>query len=621
MKISHYIFSLFAALMVLLVAGCTPDDGSMGSSSLTSADLQEGTAFTIEADASNPNLIHLTNKLSDYDAFWSHPGVGTGHSTGNNVDLKIAFQGKYPVVFGVRTPQGMIYSDTTWVDINTFCADFVNGDDWTYLAGGAGNSKTWVPDNGKYGMKQGFYSCFDPTAVYSDMKADEGKNNWYASGKTWWEASNADVGITDADLAQTMTFSLQGAAKLTVKDQNGNTTTGTFAFDPDSHSLSANGVEFAHGAWANGKSKSFSSNFYVFHLSENQLMIACKRDPALSGEGECWYVWNFVSKDYADNYHETVPTEPTLPTGWEDALTKQTNTNITWVLNADTPYDWFTLGGVRKNSYAKVSDYPAFVRPLTTLGDASSQITLDMNSKDNSYKVKVGGLTKVSGTYTLSDKGVYTFSNGLGSYALGGSGNWIKFSADGDNQLRVLSYDVNATSGKANNLWLGAKEKDDNGDTYQYLGYHFTAITYGDVTPLKAKLALFDTGWAFQYSDEVDLADDDELKANGEKQYTATINGSCDSPYGIYFDIENLLAVYPKATLTLNDVLVDGVSTGVDYNQDVFDRNSDGSQMTGDASTTARIYVLNPWNDTKTYTDKYKFTKTLSVVYTVKLNK
>lgn len=119
----------------------------------------------------------------------------------------------------------------------------------------------------------------------------------------------------------------------------------------------------------------------------------------------------------------------------------------------------------------------------------------------------------------------------------------------------------------------------------------------------------------------MDLADDDELKANGEKQYTATINGSCDSPYGIYFDIENLLAVYPKATLTLNDVLVDGVSTGVDYNQDVFDRNSDGSQMTGDASTTARIYVLNPWNDTKTYTDKYKFTKTLSVVYTVKLNK
>ncbi len=45
-------------------------------------------------------------------------------------------------------------------NVAEFCSDFVTGAMWENLTGGAGNSKTWVPDNGKYGMKQGYYSCF-----------------------------------------------------------------------------------------------------------------------------------------------------------------------------------------------------------------------------------------------------------------------------------------------------------------------------------------------------------------------------------------------------------------------------------------------------------------------------
>lgn len=618
MKTNKYLYSLIAAVVLLFTAACSPDDYDMGPQA---AKPVLGTDFTVVQDAANPNLVHLTNLKTGYNAFWVHPGVGTGHSQGDNVDLQIAFPGTYKIVYGVGSEGGVVYSDTVSVTINDMYAGFVTGDSWTNLAGGAGNSKTWIPDNGHYGMKQGFYSCFDPTATPADMTHDEGSNNWYAKDKTWWEPSNSDVGITDDDLAQTMTFSLKGSAQVTVTDASGNETTGTFAFDPNTGALSANGVEFAHGAWANGKSKSFSTDFVVLHLDENQLMIANKRDPALSGEGECWYVWNFVSKEYADNYHETVPSDYTLPDGWNNAVTKQTSSNITWVLNENTPYDWFTTLGARKNSYKVNGDYPAFIRPLANLGEDAHKITLEMNTLNNAntYKVKQGGKVVASGTFTLDDKGNYTFSDGLGDLDLGGSGNWIKFSADKNKQLRVLSYDTNTATGKTNNLWLGAREYDNDGNLYQYRGYHFTAVTYGDVIPYTAQLSYFDNGFTFKYSDPIDF-NDDELNAKKTKQFTVTLNGASDAPYGIYFDVLNILQDHPNATLTLDAISVDGKALDLStltYTQ----RNEDGTQFTGDLPTTARIYILNPWNPASAAsTDLYKFTNNITIKVTVALN-
>lgn len=615
MKINKYIYSFMAAVLMFAFAACSPDDYSMGGSGINANDLAEGIAFKVEKDASNPNLVHLTNLKTDYNAYWSHTGVGLGHSKGDSVDLKIAFAGTYPVVYGIDTPQGVIYStDTVYVTEDNFCAAFVSGDDWNYLAGGANGSKTWVPDNGNYGMKQGFYSCFDPTAVYSNMTHDDGQNNWYASGKTWWEPSNSDCGVTSTDLAQTMTFDLKGNANLTVTDASGVSTKGTFSFDDDSHTLNASGVEFAHAAWADGKSKSFSKDFYVFHLDNNQLMIANHRDPVLSGEGDCWYVWNFVSKDYADNYKATEVTEPTLPTGWEDAVSTQTNTTVTWVLSADSPFDWFTLAGVRKNSYSSSSDYPSFVTPSSSIGET---IKLKMNSSKMTYELTNSGSTVAEGTYTLSDKGVYTFSNGLGTTLIGG--DWVNLSADADNQLRVMTYDTKATTGKVNNLWLGAKEYDNNGNMYQYLGYHFVAVSYGDEESYDASLNYFSTGWSYTKAS-------DALAIKKAGQYTITMNGANDDPYGLYLDVQSILANHPKATLTLDDVSVDGTAiSGIDWSYTGFTKADDGtSQKVSDSdATTARIYILNPWDKTSPFASDntaFKFSSSITVKFTVAFN-
>lgn len=609
MKVQYYIYSLIAAVMIMFTA-CSPDDYSMGAKELSSADLQEGIAFTVAADGTNPNLIHLKSLLNGYTVVWNHPGVGLGHSTGSDVDLQIAFPGTYYVQYGVETSGGVVYSDSVKVSVANFCADFVSSEKWTLLSGGPGKSKTWVPDNGNYGMKQGFYSCFEPSATAADMTHDEGMNNWYAKGKTWWEPSNSDVGITADDLKQIMKFSLENGANITVTDASGKATTGSFAFDETTTALNAEGVEFAHGAWANGKSLSFSKNFIVLYVSENQLMIANHRDPGLSGEGDCLYCWNFVSKEYADSYKPTEVTEPKLPDTWNNDINKQTNTTIDWVLNANSPFDWFTLAGKEKNAYTKAGDYPAFA----SLASGIDNIKLRLDSSKGTYTLFKAGAEVVSGTYTLSDKGVYTFSNGLGKTLLGG--DYINLAADADNQLRILSYDVKTTTGKADNLWLGAKEKDNDGNLYQYLGYHFNAITYGDVVLYDCQLNFFDTGWAFTKSDVV--------STNKAGQYTLTVNGSSSSPYGIYLDVTNILAEHPKATLTLNDVAVDGKSV-----KDKFDINysgftqKEGAQLTGDLATTARIYLLNPWDTTSPFASDnsvFKFSSSIAVTFTIAFN-
>ena len=268
-------------------------------------------------------------------------------------------------------------------------------------------------------MKQGFYSCFDPSATYVDMIADEGKNNWFPKDKTWWEPSNADVGITQDDLDSYMTFSLEGKAGLTVhrmKDGQETVSNGLFSMNTDDHTLSAVDVDFVHGAWADGTAVDFRTGFQILVLTENQMMIANYRDEALAGEGRCIYCWNFVSKDYADNYVPAAeePT-PVLPDGWHDEVSQIIPSTLNWQLSPETPYDWCNLDGSRKNNYAAVSDYPASIRPI----DGISALSLTMRSATNEYSLTLPDGTDVDGSFDVSGDGFYTFSNGLSSYQIG----------------------------------------------------------------------------------------------------------------------------------------------------------------------------------------------------------
>ena len=177
--------------------------------------------------------------------------------------------------------------------------------------------------------------------------------------------------------------------------------------------------------------------------------------------------------------------------------------------------------------------------------------------------------------------------------------------------MRILGFTQEAncdsrTGGLSNIVW-GSQEKDDQGKFYQYMGYQFEVVRAGVQKTYKGNLHIFDTGWAAQESDNVFVVD------GKDADYTFTIHGSCDSPYGVYLDIEKLLGDHPNCDVKITDIKVDGKSIGFD--------DSKISRGNGDAATTARRYIVDPWGATAGEASKYKFSSSLSVTVHVKMSK
>lgn len=142
------------------------------------------------------------------------------------------------------------------------------------------------------------------------------------------------------------------------------------------------------------------------------------------------------------------------------------------------------------------------------------------------------------------------------------------------------------TSGLARRLY------DDQNKLWAYQGYQFTLQTGGaQVKRYKGGLHLFDSSWTFQQSDDVYVTTDGD--------YTFTINGSCSNVYGLYLDIEKLLKDHPNCDVKVVAVKADGKS--VDFDDAAIDR------VVGDAATTTRRYIVNPWGANASTAANYSF--------------
>ena len=92
--------------------------------------------------------------------------------------------------------------------------------------------------------------------------------------------------------------------------------------------------------------------------------------------------------------------------------------------------------------------------------------------------------TTVSGTYTLDEKGIYSFESGVPSYHIGGGD--IMFFANSDNQLRILRLETMA--GNVTSMWLGVR----NGDKEEYVAYHFIPNAAGGSSTPEPKAVVVD---------------------------------------------------------------------------------------------------------------------------------
>ena len=569
------------AVLALLVAACSPDDYSLGDKNITSDDLVEGLAYTLTHDSSNPNIVYLKSLLpSSYTTLWDTP---QGRSQEAEMTLKMPFAGDYQVRMGVETPGGVVYGPYTTFTIDNFCAEFVTDPLWSMLAGGVGKSKKWIYDNGKYGFSAGEVTYGDPSA-----NPTFGWNSFTMN----WDPGAGHTG--DANMWDSyMIFDLNGNANYQFYNSStGTTQKGIFNLNTDSHILNLTDADLMHpDTWAARRSD-WRRNLQIVALDDNHLRVGYTR---VSGDwgGEWLEVFNYVSEDYAMNYDpgDAKEEEPELASDWRDYVEPKTSHVMTYKLNADKPYDWCNLNGSAKGI-------------ASTAVDGIEDLTLVMNNVSHKYTVTTPDGTEYAGTYTLSDKGVYTFDGQFPSLTLSADGD-VTFSRSNDNSLRILSYETDDYSGSLSNLWLGKKLYDDQNKLWAYQGYQFTLQTGGaQVKRYKGGLHLFDSSWTFQQSDDVYVTTDGD--------YTFTINGSCSNVYGLYLDIEKLLKDHPNCDVKVVAVKADGKS--VDFDDAAIDR------VVGDAATTARRYIVNPWGANASTAANYSFSSSLSITVHVTLD-
>ena len=622
MKIIKNIYSLLAAFMMLFVVSCSPDEYNLGGKDLAPEDLAENIAFTITHDESNPNIVKFKSLLpGSYSVVFDTP---QGRFQQNEVSLKIPFNGTYQARIGVETRGGFVWGPYADFNVADFCADFVTDPLWTYLSGGVGKSKKWKLDidanvitkhSDLWAGPLGFWGMDDDwnTCMMGQSASSGDHWNWTPDipGNSW-VMSAMDYGY--------MEFDLIGGAHVTVYNaETGQTYKGTYMLDTDNHTITFSDAELLHNSGHDGLVTNWRSGLKLMGLANDRLQIASVRDN--SDEGKCLLCYNFVSEDYWNNWTPTVDdntdVKPTLMANWRDWVEQKTNKEITYKLaNPDNDegqqYDYCALDGSAKETKA-------------TAADGIEDATLVMNSDAKTYIYTAPDGTEISGKYTLTDDGVFTFDKGFGNTQLSSAGNY-NMHANADNTLRILKVTKDDYTGNLKDLWLGSQCVDDQGKLFQYQGYHWVAQSAGGATGPKYKANLYfnNSGWGWTHGDANDANyQSSNVFITGDGDYTLSFVGAESNPYLMYIDVAKILKDNPNCDITIKSIKVDGKDVAFD------DAVISRGYPDDDPSTNGfRRYVLNPWGPTacftydsanKEFTD-FKCTTSIEVTISVKMD-
>lgn len=476
MKVKH--ISLFLVLIVMMLGGCSPAEYELGDMNVTPEELVEGIAFTITHDSQNPNIVYLESIMpSEYTPLWIHP---QGRSQDKKVALEIAFEGTYSVTFGVQTRGGAVFGEPATFTVDQFHAGFVDNELWVLLSGGVDNEKTWYLDLDEEGLSRYFlgplyfYGTDDSwETITNGIELDEDADSWNWNpdypGNSWLMEA-ADFG--------SMTFNLKGNANVTVEHKtiaSRGTETGLYMIDTKNHTLRMIDASPLHDSERDGVVIDWS-DIKIMSLTEDYMQLAVLRDEALSGEGPALMVYNYISKDYHDNWvpGEVEEPEPTLPDNWMDDVSQKVTKTIEWKLSEENPLDWATLDGSVLNEWKTPSDYPDWIG--TPDPSVYGDFSLFLNSEDFTATFKLPDGSETTMEYTLDDNGIYTFDADVPQFDIIG---WVSFGADADNKLRILSIEKDA-AGNVSGIWLGARDP----DKPEYMAYHLVPFAGStDVDP------------------------------------------------------------------------------------------------------------------------------------------
>ncbi len=498
---------LLSLLCLAGLSACMPEEYGLGSVDVTAEELVQGIAFSVTQDSEDPNTIYLKNLMKGYTPLWEHP---QGRSQKDDITLKIAFKGEYTIKFGVETAGGYVYGEPYVLNLTTDNLSYVDDPMWNTLTGGGnGHSKTWKldidVDGCKYWTGPMYFAGTDDSHLNLEGKdktlqpkegvaAEDYNGDGTVDSWTWaadWAGNGSWLfGSTGAMDYGTMTFDLIDGAHVVVENfSSGTTQSGTFLLDTENYVLTLSDAGILHDPGRDAIVTQWG-NARIITLTDDLLQLGVIRDNDPS-EGPCLLVYNYISQDYWDNppaaEEPAKPSEPVLPENWQDVIGSITQTSIKWTISEQNPLDWCNMDGSRMNGFTTPADYPDWLGiPDPTVYEGFS---LTMDSADNSYSAVIPDGTEVTGTYTLDEKGIYTFDNGIPAFPLVG---WANFATTAENQLRIM--EVVTKNGIISEMWVGAKDPAKE----EYMGYHLIANVgaagEGGVTPpaLEAKILAVD---------------------------------------------------------------------------------------------------------------------------------
>lgn len=460
-------FSILAAL--LLVSSCSPDSYSLDGA-VDKADIHYDIVQDLVTDPGG-NTVILTNKTKGVVLTWDYV---TGKSNKEKQTVQYAFKGDYTIKVTAVTGGGLVELDPVTITVAEDNLNYVNDPLWTALSGGVGKTKGWVLDTGRYGQGFGPLSYADPAA--SAMQWGDFKTNW--------EPEGLPPGSTDADMnwGSYMTFSLDGGPFMKVYDAAGvEQASGSYFLDAGAHTLSTNGAKILSAANYIPNASNWDTDLRVLELTKDRLRIAVFRDKS---EGPWWYVWNFVSKEYADSYvPQNVPDpNPAIDLNGSsviDLVSVTTSTSKTWALSADSPFDWTDLQGALLNGWKTAADYEAAGWTGYLASDKSTVIKNKIIF-DNNGTVKTinSDGVEASGTYTTTTDGtnIITFAGISPSFKIGSS--WASVSTTDQNQWKIVKTAM--TGSTVTDIWFGKRDPSKK----EYMVFHFV-LQSGSVDPIE----------------------------------------------------------------------------------------------------------------------------------------
>ena len=238
------------------------------------------------------NTVILVNNTPDAIGLWNY---GTGISTKSRDTVRFAFEGEYEIKFLVSNGGGITEAEPIKIKVTQDNLNYVSDPLWINLSGGPGNEKTWVLDYGNHGIFDGPVYYYEPATTWTEFQNGTAKLGWAPAWKdnTWLISAN--------DTASTMTFSLKGGPYFkTHKVTEGVDESGTYYLDAANKTLTTTGGTILRSQSFIANATNWNNKLVVLSLTENQLQIGVRRT---NSEGDYLYVWNYVSKEYADSHH------------------------------------------------------------------------------------------------------------------------------------------------------------------------------------------------------------------------------------------------------------------------------------------------------------------------------